>query len=64
MAFSLWDLQLGERVTLDSGAVAEVAALTEDGTWILVKYLDVPESPEIVGKEDLCSLEEIVSSAE
>ena len=64
MAFSLWDLRLGERIKLESGAVAEVVAPTEDGTWILVKYLDVPESPEIVGKEDLCSLEEIVSSTE
>ena len=52
MALSLWDLRLSERVTLYSGAVAEVVAPTEDGTWILVKYLDAPESPEIVGKPE------------
>ena len=35
---SIWDLKSGERITLDSGAVAEVLAPTEDGEWILVKY--------------------------
>ena len=61
MSSSLWNLREGERVTLDSGAVAEVIAPTGDGTWVLVKYVEAPESPEIVGTEDLCSFEEIVS---
>ena len=59
MGQSIWDLKIGERVTLDSGAVAEVVAPTEDGKWVLVKYIEVPESPEIVGTEDLCSTDEI-----
>ena len=58
---SIWDLKLGEQITLDSGAVAEVLAPTEDGEWILVKYIESPESPDLVGTEDLCSTEEIIS---
>ena len=61
MEIGLWDLTLGERINLESGVVAEVVAPTEDGMWILVKYIDAPESPEIIGMEDLCSSDEIVS---
>ena len=31
MGLSKWGLRVGERVTLDSGAVAEVVAPAEDG---------------------------------
>ena len=61
MEFSIWELRAGEQVTLDSGTVAEVVAPTHDGVWIRVKYIDSSETPEIVGTEDLCSEEEIVS---
>ena len=63
MNLSIWDLKPGDRITLDSEAVAEVIAPTEDGEWIRVKYTDEPESPEIIGTEDLCSTDEIVSYA-
>ena len=59
MGLSIWDLKVGERITLGSGAVAEVVAPTEDGEWVLVKYVVVPESPGLVGTEDLCSAHEI-----
>ena len=60
MIQSIWDLKVGERVSLDSGAVAEVVAPTVDGEWVLVKYIAAPESPEIIGTEDLCSTDEIL----
>lgn len=60
---SIWDLKPGDRITLDEEVVAEVIAPTEDGEWIRVRYMDVPESPELVGTEDLCSTDEIVSHA-
>ena len=56
---SIWDLKVGERISLDSGVVAEVVAPTKDGEWVLVKYVEAPESPEIIGTEDLCSTDEI-----
>ena len=58
---NIWDLKFGDRITLDSEVIAEVVSPTEDGEWIRVKYMDAPESPEIVGTEDLCSTDEIVS---
>ena len=61
MELNIWGLRPGERITLDSGVVAEVIAPTEDGRWIRVKYLDAPDSPDLVGTEDLCATEEIVS---
>ena len=60
MVQSLWDLKVGERITLDSRAVAEVVAPTQDGEWVLVKYVEAPDSPEIVGTEDLCNTDEIL----
>ena len=60
MVQSIWDLKVVDRISLDSGAVAEVIAPTEDGEWVLVKYIEVPESPQIVGTQDLCSTGEIL----
>ena len=62
MAPSIWDLKAGEKITLDEGVVVEVVAPTEDGVWIRVKYIHAPESPDILGKEDLCNTEEILSN--
>ena len=58
---NIWDLKSGDRITLDSEVTAEVVVPTEDGEWIRVKYMDAPESPEIIGTEDLRSTDEIVS---
>ena len=54
MGQSIWDLKVGDRISLDSGAVAEVIAPTEDGEWVLVKYVEAPESLQIIGTQDLC----------
>ena len=40
MVQSIWGLKVGDRISLDSGAVAEVIAPTEDGEWVLVRYND------------------------
>ena len=63
MGQSIWDLKVGGRISLDSGVVAEVIAPTEDGEWVLVKYVEAPESPQIIGTEDLCSTGEILLDA-
>ena len=61
MAPSIWELQAGEQITLYQGVAAEVVASTEDGVWIRVKYIQAPESPDVVGTEDICNTEEILS---
>ena len=63
MGQSIWDLKVGDRISLDSGAVADVIAPTEESEWILVKYVEAPESPQIIGTEDLCSTGEILLDA-
>ena len=63
MEIDIWDLEAGHRVILDSAAVAEVLAGTEDGMWIRVRYVQSPEDPDLIGTEDLCSIDEIVSLA-
>ncbi len=50
MGQSIWDLKVGDRISLDSGAVAEVITPTEDGEWVLVKYVEAPESPKLSGR--------------
>lgn len=63
MQLNIWEPRPGERITLDSGSVAEVVAPTEDGSWIRVKYVHAPDLPDLVGTEDLCATEEIVYRA-
>lgn len=63
MAVDVWNLAVGARVSLEDGVVAEVVSPTEDGNWIKVRYVEVPESPELVGTEDLCDADEILGAA-
>ena len=57
---NLHDLEPGDRVRTAEGAVAEIVNPTEDGCWILVRYLESPDDPGLVGTEDLCSEDEVV----
>ena len=59
MASDLWELKAGDKVRLDGGATAEVEAPTEDGAWVLIRYLDFPSDPGLVGTQDLCEADEI-----
>lgn len=47
-------LKPGDKVRTTDGAVVEVLKETEDGKWILIRYLEDPENPSVVGTEDLC----------
>jgi hypothetical protein len=55
----LWQLKPGDKVRTADGALVEVVTPTEDGRWILVRYLSDPENPSVVGTEDLCHDEEL-----
>lgn len=60
---NLWDLKKGATVRLEEAAFAEIVEETEDGQWVKVRYLKVPENPDLEGTEDLCSSEEVLSLA-
>jgi hypothetical protein len=55
----LYDLQLGDRVRLTDGTIAEVISPTEDGRWIRVRHIESPHNPSHAGSEQLCSEDEI-----
>lgn len=57
---NLDDLRTGDRVRVAGGAVAEVLQPTQDGRWVLVRHVESPGDPSLVGTEDLCSEEEII----
>lgn len=56
----IYDLKVGDRVKTVDGSIAEVLKETADGRWILVRYVEVPEDPALVGTEDLCDESELV----
>ena len=60
----LWPLRRGDRVRTTDGALVEVVEETEDGRWILIRYVDDPENPGVVGKEDLCREDELQERVE
>jgi len=62
---NLYDLKPGDRVRVRSDSAditAEVVLPTEDGRWILVRYVESPGSPELVGTQDVCSDDEVVEA--
>lgn len=59
MTVDLWYLGIGSQLELDKGVIAEILAPTEDGQWVQVKYILAPNNSELVGLEDLCSVDEI-----
>jgi hypothetical protein len=56
---NLYELQPGDKVRVGADIQAEVVKPTEDGRWILVKYLVAPGDQSLVGSQDLCAAEEI-----
>ena len=60
----LYDLKRGDHVRTADGALVEVVKETEDGQWILVRYLADTEDPALVGTEDLCHENDLQSIAE
>jgi hypothetical protein len=55
----LFDLQVGDRVRLTDGTIAEVISETEDGRSILVRHVESPKNPSHAGSEQLCTEDEI-----
>ena len=55
----LWPLRPGDTIRTTDGALVEIVTKTEDGRWVLVRYLADPENPSVVGTEDLCHQDEL-----
>ncbi len=58
------DLKVGSKIQLREGVLAEVVENMEDGMWLQVKYLQVPNNPSDVGAIELCHAQDIVKLAD
>jgi len=54
------NVKSGSKLQLHEGIVAEVVENMEDGMWLQVKYLEVPNNPDEVGAIELCHAQDIV----
>jgi len=54
------DIKAGNKLLLRDGVVAEVVENMEDGMWLQVKYLEVPNNPNDVGSIELCHAQDIL----
>jgi len=59
----LYELKRGDHARTADGALVEIVKETEDGQWILVRYLADTEDPALIGTEDLCTESEFEDSA-
>jgi hypothetical protein len=57
------ELEAGEKVRLQDGAIAEVVANPKDGVWIELRYLNVPQNPAQEGTEELVFAESLIERA-
>jgi hypothetical protein len=46
------DLAPGTKLKLTNGAIVEVVMNANDGGWLLGRYLEHPDDPDLVGEED------------
>lgn len=60
----IYALKPGDKVRTADGAVVEILKETEDGKWILVRYIEDPENPSVVGTEDLCHVDELLATVD
>ena len=55
------DIKVGSKLLLREGVVAEVLENMQDGMWLQVNYLEVPNSPDEVGSIELCHAQDILN---
>jgi hypothetical protein len=57
---NILDIKVGSKLLLREGVVAEVLENMQDGMWLQVNYLEVPNSPDEVGSIELCHAQDIL----
>jgi hypothetical protein len=55
----LYELRIEDCVRTIDGAIVEIINETQDGEWILVRYLESADNQKLVGTEDLCHQNEL-----
>ena len=57
---NILDIKVGSKLLLRESVVAEVLENMQDGMWLQVKYLEVPNSPDEVSSIELCHAQDIL----
>ena len=57
---NILDIKVGSTLLLREGVVAEVLENMQDGMWLQVNYLEVPNSPDEVSSIELCHAQDIL----
>ena len=57
---NILDIKVGSKLLLREGVVGEVLENMQDGMWLQVNYLEVPNSPDEVGSIELCHAQDIL----
>lgn len=55
----LYTLRSGDLVRTVDGDVVRVESESQDGEWILARYVESAGAPHLVGTEDLCHANEL-----
>ena len=58
---NILDIKVGSKLLLREGVVAEVLENMQDGMWLQVNYLEVPNSPDEVGSIELCHAQDMLN---
>ena len=58
---NILDIKVGSKLLLREGVVGEVLENMQDGMWLQVKYLEVPNSPDEVSSIELCHAQDILN---
>ena len=58
---NILDIKVGSKLLLREGVVAEVLENVQDGMWLQVNYLEVPNSPDEVGSIELCHAQDMLN---
>ena len=54
------DLPEGIKLQLRDQAIVEIVINARDGGWLLARYLESPEAPELIGTEDWVFFGEVI----
>lgn len=61
-AINVRTIVVGARVTLTSGAEAEVVSNPRDGVWLFARYLTA-DDPSLIGTEEMIFAQDVVALA-
>ena len=63
-SLDLLAIEPGTVLELAGGATAEVVDNPRDGMWIVLRFIEVPEEPELEGTEELVFWADVVGTAD